>query len=54
MRLLLVHEAPVYVKVLEDAAAIDAKYEAGESITPLCGLAFAVKVSMLALQGCKE
>ncbi len=26
-----------------DAAAIDAKYDAGESITPLCGLPLAVK-----------
>ena len=28
---------------MEDAAAIDAKYDAGESITPLCGLPLAVK-----------
>lgn len=30
-------------KVLADAAAIDAKYDAGESIEPLCGLPFVVK-----------
>ena len=29
--------------MLADAAAIDDKYEAGESITPLCGLPLAVK-----------
>ena len=28
---------------MADAAAIDAKYDAGESITPLCGLPLAVK-----------
>ncbi|GAB4821099.1 hypothetical protein N2152v2_008145 [Parachlorella kessleri] len=30
-------------KVLADAAAIDAKYERGEDIRPLCGLGFVVK-----------
>ena len=30
-------------QVLDDAAAVDAKYEAGESILPLCGLPLAVK-----------
>ena len=35
----------VTCQVLEEAAAIDAKAAAGQSITPLCGLPLAVKVS---------
>ena len=31
------------LQVLADAAAIDAKYERGEDIGPLCGLGFVVK-----------
>ena len=34
------------LKVLDDAAAIDAKAENGESILPLCGLPLAVKDSL--------
>ena len=34
------------MQVLDDAAAVDAKYEAGESILPLCGLPVAVKDSI--------
>lgn len=38
------HDQPsCMLQVLADAAAIDAKYDAGESITPLCGLPLAVK-----------
>ena len=31
------------MQVLADAAAVDAKYASGASITPLCGLPLAVK-----------
>ena len=31
------------MQVLKEAQAVDKKYEAGEDIKPLCGLAFVVK-----------
>ena len=33
----------LFLQILADASAVDAKASAGEDVGPLCGLAFAVK-----------